>query len=138
MTSSPKPLGQLKPNFSTHRIQITQETLKESYYRRNLGRVRCIQTRDKTTEPSRDGSPVWTSLSFSNQIPYVVYRDRGNESLVTIFHLKVVIWGKDKNQHKMMKIQQIILKLHRCLLYVVCHYLEPQNAGLVDIKRDLH
>ena len=38
----------------------------------------------------------------------------------------------------MLKIQQIIPKLHRCLLYVVFHYLEPRNAGLVDIKRDLH
>ena len=58
-----------------------------------------------------------------------------------IWVVKVVIitdWDKDKNQHKMLKIQQIIPKLHRCLLYVVFHYLEPRNAGLVDIKRDLH
>ena len=54
---------------------------------------------------------------------------------------KVVIitdLGQRQNQHKMLKIQQIIPKLHRCLLYVVFHYLEPKNAGLVDIKRDLH
>ena len=29
-------------------------------------------------------------------------------------------------------------KLYRCLLYVVFHDLEPQNAGLVGVKRDLH
>ena len=34
-----------------HRIQITKETPEESHYRRNLGRVRCIHTMDKTTEP---------------------------------------------------------------------------------------
>ena len=48
---------------------------------------------------------------------------------------KVVIWDTDKNQHKMLKIQQIFPKLYRCLLYVVFHNLEPQNAGLVDVKR---
>ena len=50
----------------------------------------------------------------------------------------ITIWGKDKNQHKMLKIQQIFWKLYRCLLYVVFYNLEPQNAGLVDVKRDLH
>ena len=29
-------------------------------------------------------------------------------------------------------------KLYRCLLYVVFHNLKPQNAGLVDVRRDLH
>ena len=55
--------------------------------------------------------------------------------------VKVVIitnLGKDKNQHKMLKVQQIFPKLYRCLLYVVFHNLESQNAGLVDVKRDLH
>ena len=27
---------------------------------------------------------------------------------------------------------------HSCLLYVVFHNLEPQNAELVDVKRDLY
>ena len=43
-----------------------------------------------------------------------------------------------KNLHKMLKIQQIFPKLYRCLLYVVFHNLEPQNAGLVDVKMDLN
>ena len=34
----------------------------------------------------------------------------------------------------MLKIQQIFPKLYRCLLFVVFHNLEPQNAGLVDVK----
>ena len=38
----------------------------------------------------------------------------------------------------MMKIQHIFPKLYRYLLYVVFHNLEHQNAGLVDVKRDLH
>ena len=55
--------------------------------------------------------------------------------------LKVVIitnLGQRQNQHKMLKIQQIFLKLYRCLLYVVSHNLAPQNAGFVNIKRDVH
>ena len=44
--------------------------------------------------------------------------------------------GKDKNLHKMLKIQQIFLKLYRGLLYVVFHNLESQNADLVDVKSD--
>ena len=64
------------------------------------------------------------------QLPYAYYID-----------LKVVIityLGQRQNQHKMLKIQQIFPKLYRCLPYVVFHNLEPQNAGLVDFKRDLH
>ena len=38
----------------------------------------------------------------------------------------------------MLKIQQIFPKLYRCLLYVVFHNLEHQNAELVDVKRGLH
>ena len=38
----------------------------------------------------------------------------------------------------MLKIQQIFPKLYRCLLYVVCHNLKPQNAGLVDVKKDIN
>ena len=38
----------------------------------------------------------------------------------------------------MLKIQQIFPKLYRCLLYVVVHNSEPQNAGFVDVERDLH
>ena len=37
----------------------------------------------------------------------------------------------------MLKIQQIFLKLYRCLLFF-CHNLEPQTAGLVDVKKDLN
>ena len=39
---------------------------------------------------------------------------------------------------KCRKIQQIFPKLYRCLLYVVFHKSEPQNAKLVDVKRNLH
>ena len=52
---------------------------------------------------------------------------------------KVVIitdLGKDKNQHKMLKIQQIFPKLNRGLLFAVFLNLESQNAGLVDVKID--
>ena len=38
----------------------------------------------------------------------------------------------------MLKIQQIFPKLYRCLLYVVFHNLKPQNAGLVDVEKDLN
>ena len=38
----------------------------------------------------------------------------------------------------MLKIEQISPKLYRCILYVVFHKLEPQNVGLVDVKRDLN
>ena len=38
----------------------------------------------------------------------------------------------------MLKIQQIFPKLYRCLLYVVFHKLKFQNAGLVDVKKDLN
>ena len=38
----------------------------------------------------------------------------------------------------MLKIQQIFPKLYRCLLYVVFHNLKSQNAGLVDVKKDLN
>ena len=55
--------------------------------------------------------------------------------------IKVVIitnLGQTQHQHKMLKIQQIFPKLYRCLLSVVFHNLEHQNAGLIDVKRDLH
>ena len=55
--------------------------------------------------------------------------------------VKVVIitnLEQNKNLHKMLKIQQIFPKLYRCLLYVVFHNLKPQNAGLVDVKKDLN
>ena len=38
----------------------------------------------------------------------------------------------------MLKIPQIFPKLYRCLLYVVFHNLEPENAELNDFDRDLH
>ena len=49
-----------------------------------------------------------------------------------------MIWGNDKNLHKMLKIQQIFPKLYRCLLYVVFHNQEPINAGLAGVKKDLN
>ena len=55
-----------------------------------------------------------------------------------LLKFKVVIWSKNKNLHKMLKIQQIFPKLYRCLLYVVFHNLKPQNAGLVGVKKDLN
>ena len=45
------------------------------------------------------------------------------------------MWGKDKNQRKMLKIQHIFLKLYRFLLYVVVNNLGPQNIGLVHVKK---
>ena len=45
---------------------------------------------------------------------------------------------KNKNLHKMLKIQQIFPKVYRCFLYAVFHNLEPKNAGLVDVKKDLN
>ena len=38
----------------------------------------------------------------------------------------------------MLKMQQIFPKLYKCLLYVVFHNLRPQNAGLVNVKKDLN
>ena len=38
----------------------------------------------------------------------------------------------------MLKIHQIFPKLYRCFLYVVFHNLEPKNAGLGDLKKDLN
>ena len=38
----------------------------------------------------------------------------------------------------MLKIQQIFPKLYRCLLYVVFHNLKHQNAGLVNVQKDLN
>ena len=46
--------------------------------------------------------------------------------------------GQRQNQYKMLKILQIFLKLYRWLLYVVFHNLESQNAGLIDVKKDLN
>ena len=59
----------------------------------------------------------------------------------SVYELKVdciLIWSKNKNLHKMLKMQQIFPKLYRCLLYVVFHNLGPQNAGLVGVKKDLN
>ena len=52
---------QLEHFWINHRIQITQETPEESYYRRNLDRVRSVYTVVKTMEPSGGGGPVRTS-----------------------------------------------------------------------------
>ena len=56
----------------------------------------------------------------------------------TNHHLKVAIvtdLGPIQNQHKMLKIQQTILKLYMRLLYVVFNNFEPQNAGFIDVKK---
>ena len=57
---------------------------------------------------------------------------------MTYMHLKVVIitnlGQRIKNQHKMLKMQQIFPKLYRCLLYVVFHNLEPEMQGLLMFK----
>ena len=37
----------------------------------------------------------------------------------------------------MLKIQQTFLKFYKCFLYVVFHNLEPQNAGIIDVTKDL-
>ena len=60
---------------------------------------------------------------------------------IKLWHIKMAIitdLGKDKNQHEMLKIQQIFSKLYWCRLYVVFHNLDSQNAGLVDLKKDLN
>ena len=49
-----------------------------------------------------------------------------------------MIWVKEKNLHKILKIQRIFPKFSRCLLYVVSQNSESQNAGLVDIKKGLY
>ena len=49
----------------------------------------------------------------------------------------IITLGQRQKQHKMLKIRQVFPKLYRCLLYVDFHNLEHQNAGLVDVKRDL-
>ena len=51
---------------------------------------------------------------------------------------KVVIITDLGQRQNQLKIQQIFLKLYRCLLYVVFHNLGSQNAGLVDFKKDLN
>ena len=61
---------------------------------------------------------------------------------VNCYCIKVVIITnleqKQKICIKSLKIQQIFPKLYRCLLYAVFHNLKPQNAGLVDVKKDLN
>ena len=62
-----------------------------------------------------------------------------NQSNYDLFKVVVITnLGQRQNLHKMLKIQQIFPKLYRCLVYVVFHNLEPQNAGLVDVKKDSH
>ena len=58
--------------------------------------------------------------------------------ILAYFYLHTLSWDKDKNLHKMLKVQQVFPKLYRCLLYDVFHNLELQNAGLVDVKKDLN
>ena len=58
---------------------------------------------------------------------------------ITVLNVVIITkLGQNKNQHKMLKIQQIFPKLYRYLLYVVFHDLEHQNAGLIDVNRDLN
>ena len=71
----------------------------------------------------------------------IAQENTGNYSTTVKLIFKVVIindLGKDKNQHKMLKIQQIFPKLYRFLLYIVFHNYELQNAGLVNDKKDLN
>ena len=58
--------------------------------------------------------------------------------IVTSLHLGPLIWSKNQNLHKMLKIQQTFLKLYKCLLYVVFHNFDSLSAGLVDVKKDLN
>ena len=44
--------------------------------------------------------------------------------------------GQRQKSAQMLKIQQIFLKLYRCLLYAVFHNLEPQNAELIDVRKE--
>ena len=57
-----------------------------------------------------------------------------------LFVKVVIITNLEQKQKsaKMLKIQQIFPKLHRCLLCVVFYNFKPQNAGLVDVKKDLN
>ena len=81
------------------------------------------------------GRPEENSSYFSNVQPCTI-------TCTLDAFIKVVIITnlepKKKNLHKMLKIQQIFPKLYRCRLFVVFHNLEPQNAGLVDVKKDLN
>ena len=86
---------------------------------------------NSTIAPVNKLKPIWR---FSLFLPSFTFL-----SFTFLFKVvKITDLGKDKNQHKMLKIQQIFLKLYRCLLYVVFHNLEPKNAGLVDVERDLN
>ena len=57
-------------------------------------------------------------------------------------YFKVVIiteLSKDKHLHKMLKKKPTDFpKILQTLFYVVFHNLESQNAGLVDVKRNLN
>ena len=68
------------------------------------------------------------------QMPYQYFY------LVSVYFKVLIItdFGQRQNQHKVRKIQSIFPKLYRCLLYVAFHNLEPQDAGLVDIQKDLN
>ena len=58
--------------------------------------------------------------------------------IVRLMEIFGVIITDLEQKHKMLKIQQIFPKPYRCLLYVVFHNVEPRNAGLVDVKKDLN
>ena len=52
--------------------------------------------------------------------------------------VKITDLGQRQKRHKMLQIQQIFPKLYRCLLYVVFHNPESENAGLRDVEKDLN
>ena len=86
----------------------------------------------------------FVSLAFnlftrmSDSVPHAPRVIHPQHVMILIKVVIIINLSKDKNQHKMLNIQQIFPKLYRCLLYIVFHNLEPQNARLVDVKRDLH
>ena len=87
-------------------------------------------------------STVWKLISIYYAFHNVIIYSKESYTYIWNFvYVKMVIityFGQRQNQHKMLKIQQILPKLYRCLVYVVFHNLEPQNAGLINVKRDLH
>ena len=88
---------------------------------------------------------IWNDGTMVRSLQrYLTIKIRPKSQIEKSIHhqwVKVVItlnWGKDKNLHKMLKIQQMFPKLHKDLLYVVFHNLESQNARLVDVKKDFN
>ena len=78
-------------------------------------------------------------LEWSSYIYYTQLSNSYNKKYSRMIKVVIITNLEQKqNLHKMLKIQQIFPKFYRCLLYVVFHNLKPQNAGLVDVKKDLN